>query len=113
MKNLEHDIRNCPHIATLLADHDVAVEFYRAFCNVAWQYKPPDVNDAFVDIMKGTLQKWSCSWRYAGGMIADIRNATLSVNEDYLDFYCIGDEGFVSERVETELKKLGWYPILE
>jgi len=65
-------------------------------------------------------EKWSCSWRHAGGIIANMR-----VQGDYIDWYCsgIGDglgngdttgvKGYVSESVVTDeiredLKKLGW-----
>jgi hypothetical protein len=59
-------------------------------------------------------QTWSCSWRYAGGIIADMRQ-----QGDYIDWYCSGirieNDGsdFVSECVVTDeirqdLLKLGW-----
>jgi hypothetical protein len=58
-------------------------------------------------------QKWSCSWRYAGGIIADMRQ-----QGDYIDWYCSGirnsyDGGYVAEAVVTEeieqdLHRLGW-----
>jgi hypothetical protein len=30
-------------------------------------------------------QTWSCSWRYAGGIVADMRG-----EGDYIDWYCSG-----------------------
>jgi hypothetical protein len=58
-------------------------------------------------------QYWSCSWRYAGGIIADMRQ-----EGDYIDYYCSGirdsyEGGYVSETVITDeiredLFKLGW-----
>jgi len=33
-------------------------------------------------------ETWSCSWRYAGGIIADMRK-----QGDYLDWYCSGIQG--------------------
>jgi hypothetical protein len=58
-------------------------------------------------------EEWSCSWRYAGGIVADIRN----VGEDYLDFYCSGigsdiegyvGESFVTDEIRSDLLDLGW-----
>ena len=58
-------------------------------------------------------KEWSCSWRYAGGIVADIRN----IEEDYLDFYCSGigsnhedyvGESFVTDEIREDLLKLGW-----
>jgi hypothetical protein len=70
-------------------------------------------------------QKWSCSWRYAGGIIADMRQ-----EGDYIDWYCsgIGDglgngdkdrvkgyvsEGVVTEEIKADLLKVGWIVIEE
>ena len=47
---------------------------------------------------------FSCSWRYAGGLIAQIR----SKGENYLDFYCSGNEGKVSEEIKKDLNEMGW-----
>lgn len=71
---------------------DYSNELYSALCNMRWQN------------IKDPKKIYSCSWRYAGGMIAEIRN----MGEDYLNFYCNGNEGFVSERIEKDLNKLGW-----
>ena len=61
---------------------------------------------------------WSCSWRYAGGIIADMRQ-----EGDYIDWYCSGIRdsytgGYVSESVVTDeiredLKRLGWIIVNE
>jgi len=74
-----------------LADEEYAVDMYRALCNMRWENK-------------STGKIYSCSWRYAGGLIADIRD----VGENYMDFYCSGNEGHVSESIETDLNNLGW-----
>ena len=44
----------------LAEDDDFALQCYAALCNTDWQ---DDSKDAY-----------SCSWRYAGGLIADARN---------------------------------------
>ena len=59
-------------------------------------------------------EEWTCSWRFAGGIVADLRD----MGEDYMTFYCSGigsskENGYVPESVVTEeisldLMKLGW-----
>ena len=49
-------------------------------------------------------EQWTCSWRFAGGIVADIRNQ----NEDYIDFYCYGNEGQVTEEIRNDMLNLGW-----
>jgi hypothetical protein len=34
-----------------------------------------------------------------------------NTNEDYIDWYCSGNEGNVSEEIEADLKALGWTPV--
>lgn len=71
-------------------DHDFAVELYGALCNADWRHDD------------GT--EWSGSWRYAGGVVAELRD----LGEDYLDFYCSGGEGEITERVAEAMGALGW-----
>ena len=72
---------------------DLATELYRAMSNMRWKH-----------VTTGT--EWSCSWRYAGGVVAQLR----SVGEGYMDFYCSGGEGSVSDEVKDMMASLGWEP---
>lgn len=76
----------------LREDRDFAVDIYRALCNMQWQNKKDPENI------------FGCSWRYAGGLVADIRD----LGENYLDFYCSGGEGTVSKEVNKIFNKAGW-----
>jgi len=79
--------------ARIRADDAFADELYCALCNTDWQYDD------------GT--EWSGSWRYAAGLVAELRE----LGECYLDFYCSasGGEGTVSGRVGAAMTELGWH----
>ena len=49
---------------------------------------------------------WSCSWRYSGSIVSRLLNTG-----NYMDWYCSGNEGFVSDEIATDLLKIGWVPI--
>ena len=111
--NLEYDLRSTEWIcAKAKAREEYAQNIYAALCNQAWQK-----NEVW-PLLKG--QHWSCSWRYAGGIVADIRE-----EGDYMDWYCSGirdsdspDNGFVPEscvtdEIREDFFKLGWIPVNE
>ena len=75
-------------------DLDFATDVYNALCNMRWQRK---------DNQK---EIYSCSWRYAGGLVADMRGNNDSMN--YMDFYCSGNEGVITDEVAAAFEKLGW-----
>lgn len=79
-------------------------ELYRSMCNMTWV--PADC-----PAKKRSEYFWSCTWRTAGAIAAEIRNEKLGCNESYLDYYCGGEEGEVSERVRTFLAGAGWIPV--
>jgi hypothetical protein len=86
--------RDLSYIKTgLKEDEEFAKDVYRALCNMRWR-------------MKRTPFKYSCSWRYAGGLIAQLREQ----GEDYIDFYCSGNEGIVAPNVKEIFYNLGWIP---
>lgn len=109
--NLEWDLRSTDWILDKVRVSDVyAQNLYAAMCNNDFQRK--EVWPILTD------KKWSCSWRYAGGIIAHMRQSG-----DYIDWYCSGirdvdspDNGYVGESVVTEeieqdLDQLGWIVI--
>lgn len=77
-------------------DDSFAQNLYASLCNTIW-------------VNKSTNDIYSCSWRYAGSFVANIRD----IGEDYLDFYCSGGEGRKHSEVYNALKKLGYVPIKE
>ncbi len=95
--NLEYDLLRVPWIGIKCQDENYAQNLYSALCN---------------NIFYKNNKKWSCSWRYAGGLVAQIRNS----GEYYLDYYCSGmfdKEGYVSEgtvtsEIMSDLNNLGW-----
>lgn len=102
--NLEYDLRSTDWILKKVRENDnYAQNLYAALCN----------NDFIKNEVWPLLKEedWGCSWRYAGGIIADMRE-----EGDYMDWYCSGigqhdgavSEGIVTEEIEDDLLKLGW-----
>ena len=95
-KDLEYDLRSTEWILNKVrSSEDYARLLYSALCNNQF------LNQAMWELIKN--EPWSCSWRYAGGIIADMRE-----EGDYLDWYCSGNEGLVAEVVKDDLYELGW-----
>jgi hypothetical protein len=79
--NLEFDLRTTDWILAKVRDSRVyAQNLYAAMCNNEFQKQ--DVWTILKD------QTWACSWRYAGGIVADMRG-----EGDYVDWYCSGIKG--------------------
>jgi hypothetical protein len=101
-----------------------AQNLYAAMCNNGF------IKLAMIPILKN--EEWSCSWRYAGGIVADMRQ-----EGDYIDWYCSGirdtfhkdddtkdfteeqlarleitkryvGEGCVTDEIRNDLQRLGW-----
>lgn len=98
--NLEADLLKTEYIVNKCKSSEVyAQNLYAALCN----------NRFFKD-----NEEWTCSWRMAGGIVADIRN----IGEDYMSFYCSGivtddnkgyvGESFVTSEIANDLLNLGW-----
>jgi hypothetical protein len=121
--NLEYDLRSTEWILEKArASDSYAQNIYAALCNNDF------IKRDLWPILKD--QRWSCSWRHAGGIVADMRQ-----EGDYIDWYCSGmgglnqeydsketneqwqkrtgymPEGIVTEEIEADLNKLGWYVV--
>jgi hypothetical protein len=76
--NLEFDLRTTDWVLDKVRESRVyAQNLYAAMCNNTFQKQ-----DVW-PILKN--QRWSCSWRHAGGIVADMRG-----EGDYVDWYCSG-----------------------
>lgn len=112
--NLERDLKDSIDIRQKVRGSErYAQNLYAALCNMQWQRAEvwPILRD----------EVWSCSWRYAGGLVADIR-----CEGDYMSWYCSGmgeitgpeseldiatgyvTEGHVTEEIVNDFKQLGW-----
>jgi hypothetical protein len=103
-------MRESEEICRLLSDREIAVEFYQALCNVDWEkvFVGTEEDRVFDKLRGADYRIWHCSWRYAGGLIADIRNWKYNLNEDYMDFYCSGNESEITDRVRHCFERIGW-----
>ena len=124
--NLEYDLRATDWILEKVRGDDVyAQNLYAAMCNNEF------IKREMWPILKD--QRWSCSWRHSGGIIADMQE-----KGDYIDWYCSGirdtrtlseseqaalteqeqlaykagegyvGEGMVTDEIKDDLYKLGW-----
>jgi len=100
--NLEYDLRSTKWICDKAkAREEYAQNLYAAMCNNEFQKLEtwPLLKD----------QRYSCSWRYAGGIVAD-----MVETGDYMDWYCSGmgggaDEQELAEMTEVQRTKYYWY----
>ena len=127
VNNLEYDLLTTDWILEKVRnDEAYAQNLYAAMCNTEFTR-----NDVWPIL---TEKRWSCSWRYAGGIIADMRE-----EGDYIDWYCSGirgaiaepfnptpeqiermkiterfvGEGHVTDEIRRDLLKLGWVVIVD
>lgn len=109
---LDSDMAGDAIVIEYLQDRNIAKLFYGALCNMRWKKRPniPEA-DLIIEKLRGfDSGVWSCSWRYAAGIIADIRNAEYNAKEDYMDFYCSGNEGEIPGLVRECFERMGWVP---
>lgn len=118
INNMEYDLLTTDWILEKVRTNDsYAQNLYAAMCNNEFMKREmwPILKD----------QRWGCSWRYAGGIIADMQQ-----KGDYIDWYCSGirndgyqddldsitpgqyvSESVVTEEIENDLYQLGWLVI--
>lgn len=97
-RNVELDLYRHEDICHRLETDDIfAQEMYAALCN-----------NQFFPLDTPTAEPWTCSWRYAGDMISSLRSMRGLHHEGYLDWYCSGNEGLVSDTVQEAFRELGW-----
>lgn len=118
--NLERDMKDARwFVDKVRASESYAQNLYAALCNNAFQK---------LEVMPVLRDEvWSCTWRYAGGVVADIR-----CEGDYMDWYCSGirgdpkeidyaaaeaqgfdlvkyvPESIITDEIRQDLKQLGW-----
>jgi hypothetical protein len=124
--NLEYDLVTTDWILQKVRTRDdYAQNLYAAMCNNGF------IKLDIIPILK--QEEWSCSWRYAGGIVADMRQ-----EGDYIDWYCSGirnngdmtkeeeqtwtdeqkarfeitkryvGEGCITDEIRQDLQRLGW-----
>jgi hypothetical protein len=114
--NLEWDLVTTDWILEKVRTNDAyAQNLYAAMCNNEFTKRE------MWPILKE--EKWGCSWRSAGGIIADMQQ-----KGDYIDWYCSGirndnnynpdiniaypngyvPESIVTKEIEDDLHRLGW-----
>lgn len=84
-----------------------AEDAYRCLCNVIWvpmDSKFTSYEDCDFDMEKS----FSMSWRSAGQEVADLRGE----GEDYIDFYCSGREGSITDEIKEAMKVVGLKPLV-
>jgi hypothetical protein len=122
--NMEYDLRSTKWICDKVkASDSYAQNLYAAMSNM--QFVKNEVWPLLRD------QRWSASWRHAGGIVADMRE-----QGDYIDWYCSGiggmmgggsesspaieeallarknyvPEGTITDEIREDLFRLGWIP---
>ena len=122
--NMEYDLRSTKWICDKVkASDSYAQNLYAAMCNMQF------VKNEVWPILRD--QRWSASWRHAGGIVAD-----MCEQGDYIDWYCSGiggmmgggsesspaieaallarknyvPEGTITAEIQADLFRLGWIP---
>lgn len=116
INNLEYDLLTTDWILEKVRATDTyAQNLYAAMCNNGF------IRLEVIPVLK--QEEWGCSWRYAGGIVADMRQ-----EGDYINWYCSGirngyddeeggklwderkyvPEGRITDEIRTDLQRLGW-----
>ena len=75
-------------------DDELCKNIWSALANVSWKH--PE-----------TGAEVRCTFRVAGGLIADMRG-----KGDYMDWYCSGPYATITPEIQSALAKAGWFPTL-
>jgi hypothetical protein len=122
--DLEYDLRSTDWILEKARNSDsYAQNIYAALCNMQWCNVKGQDPKVTLEILKENF--WSCSWRSAGGIVANMQQ-----KGDYIDWYCSGignddtgyglthtdgkgyvPEGHVTDEIREDLRLLGWVPV--
>jgi len=91
--NMEYDLRSTKWICDKAkADESYAQNLYAAICNN--EFVKNDVWPLLTD------KRWSASWRSAGGIVAN-----MIEKGDYIDWYCSGIRGDLSDEEYNDMTK--------
>ena len=115
--DLEQDLHRSPVILEKVKEDRYAQNLYAAMCNMQWQYLGSEWALEAGDLAALALaDTWSCSWRYSGGIVAELQG-----QGDYMSWYCSGiglaptsgyvSEGTVTDEIRADLAGLGWHPV--
>ena len=107
VNNMEYDMSQADwFVSKVRGSDDYAQNLYAALCNNSFQKQ-----DVWL-VLKDAY--WSCSWRYAGGVVSDFGGK----GGDYMEWYCSGigpkedtefvGEGTVTDEIAADLALLGW-----
>jgi hypothetical protein len=133
--NMEYDLCSTDWMLEKVRSSDsYAQHLYAAMCNNEFQKINLDnTPENVVEVLTDGPPVWSCSWRHAGGVIADMQQ-----QGDYINWYCSGSrdtspmtieeysnlteeqrlryeitknyvsESVVTDEIRADLLKLGW-----
>lgn len=95
--NMEDDLRKSREISNKCKlSESYSQNLYAALCNNSFSKNG---------------KTWRCSWRHAGGVVANLRESG-----DYVEWYCSGlaeadgfvIEGTITEEIRSDINSLGW-----
>ena len=105
--NLENDLKNTHWIVNQCEYSEAySQQLYASLCN---------------RIFMKDGKEWTCTWRHAAGIVAELRSRRFK--ENYMDWYCSGivdvveeGEGYVHEgvlipQIVSVLAEMGWTPV--
>lgn len=94
LRNFEEDIKTL-FLEQIKNNDEFCKELWSALTNIEW--------------INNDGSYFYCTFRYAGALIADIRESG-----GYMDWYCSSEYAKVSEYIEEKLNSLGWkYTLLK